>query len=379
MLEGILTPIFGDTITVAAFSIASASGDSALDYDGTGAYEGGTFLAVGMSGMAQGFNSGTYVSFGSLGMMGGGRGGAFEIEGTRPEMSSTRPEMTGTPPEMGGIPAEKQNGTREQRQDFQAPGGQSEQGASAFTIASGSSIVIKNSAGNTLYTATGMKTANSVIFADDSLVSGQEYTLYIDGGQVAAATAATGSSTVSPFRFVDVGSNRWYYNDVYKAYEKNMMKGSSSTFFNPDANITRAMLVQILYNLEGNPEVDADTAFNDVKTGTWYEDAVNWAVKEGIVFGVDDNRFGSDDILTREQMAVLLHRYAVYKNYDSSETADLSKYGDSGDISQYAQEAMKWANAAGLIVGTDKEQLLPGGKTTRAQAASILVRFNDAF
>lgn len=365
---------------------AQNSGNSALDYDGSAAYEGGTVLAVGMSGMAQGFSSGTYVSFGSMSMMGGGPGG-----------------QGGTPPQMNGgnipAPPEGTENANGQRPTGQQPGGQRPEGqqgqggpqnsgsSSTFTISAGSSIVIKDSAGNVLYTATGLRTADSVIFADDSLVSGQTYALYIDGTQVATATAVTGTGSMnqgggpagSGFPFLDVANTRWYYDAVRTVYQKEIMKGTSNTAFSPEESMTRGMLAQILYNLAGSPKTEKDAGFADVGADAWYANAVNWAVEAGIISGYGSGRFGPDDAVTREQMSALLYRYAEHKGYDTSKTTNLNGYGDGGSVSEYARTAMNWANAMGLITGTDKQLLLPLGNTTRAQAASILMRFVNAF
>lgn len=157
------------------------------------------------------------------------------------------------------------------------------------------------------------------------------------------------------------------------------MTGTSDTAFNPDGSLTRAMLAQILYNLSGSPKTDTDAGFADVSTDAWYADAVNRAAEAGIISGYSDDKFGPNDTATREQMATFLYRYAAYKGYDTDKTADLSDYEDSGTISAYAQTAVKWANASGLITGTDQQQLLPLHNTTRAQTAAILERLSSAF
>lgn len=383
---------------IEAFGAANA-GNSAFDYDGTATYEGGTLLAVGMSGMAQGFSSGTYVAFGNTSRMGGGApGGRGGMPGNANNTAAG--EEQGFSGGQGGTPSERPNagegfdnrdGTPPDRNDSATgmPQGDSQKAAdaSAFTIAKGSSIVIKDSAGNTLYTATGLRTANSVIFAEDDLVSGQTYTLYIDGTEVATATAVSGASggnqgggssdSVLPFR--DISSGSWYYSSVRTVYEEKIMTGTSDTAFNPDGSLTRAMLAQILYNLSGSPKTDTDAGFADVSTDAWYADAVNRAAEAGIISGYSDDKFGPNDTATREQMATFLYRYAAYKGYDTDKTADLSDYEDSGTISAYAQTAVKWANASGLITGTDQQQLLPLHNTTRAQTAAILERLSSAF
>jgi len=152
------------------------------------------------------------------------------------------------------------------------------------------------------------------------------------------------------------------------------MAGTSTTTFSPDMTTTRAMIVTILYRMENEPAATAST-FPDVAAGQWYSNAVAWAAANGIVSGYDNGNFGPEDIITREQMSAILFRYASVKGYDVTKTANLSAYGDGTQVSEYAQSSMQWANGAGLIIGTDTNLLLPTGSATRAQVASILMRF----
>ena len=153
-----------------------------------------------------------------------------------------------------------------------------------------------------------------------------------------------------------------------------MMSGTDTDLFSPNVTTTRGMIVTILYRLEGRPAVSA-APFRDVPASQYYASAVAWASENGIVSGYGDGIFGPEDTITREQMASILYRYANYKGYDMSGTADLSIYVDAGKISPYAMTALQWANANGLVSGTTPETLTPGGSATRAQVASILMRF----
>lgn len=182
---------------------------------------------------------------------------------------------------------------------------------------------------------------------------------------------------VSGLPFGDVKSADWFYNDVKYVYEKGMMAGTAADVFAPNATTTRAMIVTILYRLEGSPAVIGTSAFVDVPAGQWYTDAVNWAAANQIVKGTSATTFAPNDSITREQMAAILYRYAQYKGYDVTKKADLSGYSDNGQVSAYAKDALAWANAAKLINGVTNTTLAPQGNATRAQVSAILHRFCD--
>lgn len=182
---------------------------------------------------------------------------------------------------------------------------------------------------------------------------------------------------VSGLSFGDVKSADWFYNDVKYVYEKGMMAGTAADVFAPNATTTRAMIVTILYRLEGSPAVTGTSVFVDVPAGQWYTDAVNWAAANQIVKGTSATTFAPNDSITREQMAAILYRYAQYKGYDVTKKADLSGYSDNGQVSAYAKDALAWANAAKLINGVTNTTLAPQGNATRAQVSAILHRFCD--
>lgn len=175
--------------------------------------------------------------------------------------------------------------------------------------------------------------------------------------------------------FTDVASGSWYYDSVAYVYEQGLMGGTDEGRFSPDLTTSRAMIVTILYRLEGSPAVSGGASFADVTAGQWYSDGVAWASANGIVTGYSNGSFGPDDTITREQMAAILYRYARYKGYDLSAQAALDGYADAAQVSAYAADAMKWAVGSGLITGTSGTTLSPAGSATRAQAAVILARF----
>ena len=160
------------------------------------------------------------------------------------------------------------------------------------------------------------------------------------------------------------------------AVKKDLFRGTAETTFSPDVNLTRGMLVTVLYRLEGEPETEGTGSFTDVIAGSWYEKAVIWAENNGIVKGCGNSRFCPNDDISREQTALILFRYAKYKGYDTEISEIPETYTDIDQISSYAKDAVAWANAAGLILGSN-DQLMPGVTTSRAQAAAILHRFCD--
>lgn len=178
--------------------------------------------------------------------------------------------------------------------------------------------------------------------------------------------------------FWDVQADAWYYDAVRYVYQNSIMQGTGAVAFSPEDTTTRAMIVTMLYRLEGAPEAAA-SVFADVAADQWYADAVGWAAANGVVNGVSETAFAPDNPITREQMAAILYRYAAWKGYDISASQDLSAYSDAVQISAYAQTAMQWANAEGLITGSTATALNPAGNATRAEVAAILMRFMQKF
>ena len=178
--------------------------------------------------------------------------------------------------------------------------------------------------------------------------------------------------------FEDVGTDAWYSDAVAYVYRNGLMSGTSGSTFSPDAAITRAQLVTILWRMAGSPQVNGLMDFDDVSQDAYYTEAVRWAASEGIAGGYGNGLFGSDDPITREQMAAILYRFAQHMGYDVSigEDTNILSYTDAPDVSGYAVAALQWACGAGIIRGTgDGSTLTPQGGATRAQAAVILTRF----
>lgn len=174
--------------------------------------------------------------------------------------------------------------------------------------------------------------------------------------------------------FTDVSTSDWFYDDVAFVYENGLFSGTDSRSFSPNASMTRAMLVTVLYRLEGEPTVTGRSSFTDVRSGAYYEKAVIWAAANGIVTGTDSTSFSPDAKVTREQLAAILYRYAQYRKLDTDASAKLNSFTDADSVSAYASEALGWAVSESLINGASGK-LMPKGDATRAQVAAILHRF----
>lgn len=183
---------------------------------------------------------------------------------------------------------------------------------------------------------------------------------------------------LEPGSYYDVSQNAWYHDAVKYAGENNLMSGVGGGNFDPDGEANRAMITTILYRMEGTPQPAEEADFTDVAAGSYYADAVAWASSENIVSGYSQTLFAPEDRISRQQLATMLYRYAQYKGYDVSDTANLSAFDDSDSIASYAEEAVSWAVAEGLISGTDDTTLSPEGTATRAQIATILMRFCES-
>lgn len=173
--------------------------------------------------------------------------------------------------------------------------------------------------------------------------------------------------------FTDVSTSDWFYDDVAFVYKNGLFSGTDSRSFSPNASMTRAMLVTVLYRLEGEPTVTGRSSFTDVRSGAYYEKAVIWAAANGIVTGTDSTSFSPDAKVTREQLAAILYRYAQYRKLDTDASAKLNSFTDADSVSAYASEALGWAVSEGLINGASGK-LMPKGDATRAQVAAILHR-----
>lgn len=200
------------------------------------------------------------------------------------------------------------------------------------------------------------------------------YTFTMPSGQVKVEVTFV-ESQPEPLPFTDVSETDWFHDAVQYVYDNGLMDGVGDGQFAPNATTTRAQLVTILYRLAGEPAVSGELPFTDVEAGTWYTEAILWAAQNGIVDGVSATEFAPGDEITRQQLAAILYRYAGSQGYDVSASGDLSGYPDAGTIQAYAQEAMSWAVGAELLQGFEDNTLRPAGDSTRAQIATVLMRF----
>ena len=189
----------------------------------------------------------------------------------------------------------------------------------------------------------------------------------------------TGDKVVITFtkalNMMEDAQSHWAKNAIQYVCKNGLFTGTSATKFSPELPMNRAMLVTVLYRLDGQSKTASAVQFKDVAAGQWYADAVAWASENSIVSGYSANKFGPSDLVTREQIAAILYRYAKYKKYDVSKDTRLSAFEDSDKISNWAYAPMQWANAEKLINGRSASMLAPQGKATRAEVAQMLMNF----
>ena len=402
---------------------ADAMMDVAIDYDGTFTLSGGTLFGAGME---PGAGTQAYIAVGETspsggqggpGGMGGGPNGGqgmtppSDANGTtgttngNPPTPPTNADGSTTPPtdNQNGQNGQ-QSGTRPEKPSDEGgqQGGKPMNRESALGIKEGSVITVQDADGKTLYTATALGSMSSVIFSSPDIKEGETYTVLVDGTSVGTATAKLGttdtsSNTSGSFNpgqnggqqgngqqngqqgsqntvggFQDVRQNDWFASSVEYVTGKNLMNGTSTTTFSPNENMSRAMLATVLYRMSGET-AKAGSSFRDVSSSAYYAAAVNWASNKGIVNGTGANVFSPNANITREQLAAMLYRYAG----EPSVSADLSAYTDAVSISPYAEKAVEWCVAEGILSGKSATSLAPQDTATRAECAAMLQRFAD--
>ena len=347
---------------------ADAMMDAAIDYDGTFTLSGGTLFGAGME---PGAGTQAYVAVGETSPS-GGHGGMDGGQGmTRPDKTDG---STMTPPDG------QQSGTRPEKPSGDKNGwtggkGQSANRESALGIKEGSVITVQDASGKTLYTATALGSMSSVIFSSADIKEGETYTVLVDGASVGTATAKLGTSSSDGGSFApgqnqnggaqpggvsgfgDVPQTSWFADAVKYVSENKLMNGTSTTAFSPNGNMSCGMLMTVLARYAGE-STDGGTV--------WYEKGMNWAKNKGVSDGSAPNAS-----ITREQLAAMLYRYAG----EPSVSADLSAYTDAVSISPYAEKAVEWCVAKGILSGKSATRLAPQDTATRAECAAMLQRF----
>lgn len=358
---------------------ADAMMDAAIDYDGTFTLSGGTLFGAGME---PGAGTQAYVAVGQT-TSSGGHGGMGGGQGmTRPTDESGNP-MTRPDKTDGGMqtpPDGQQSGTRPEKPSGDKNGwtggkGQSANRESALGIKEGSVITVQDASGKTLYTATALGSMSSVIFSPADIKEGETYTVLVDGASVGTATAKLGTSSSDGGSFApgqnqnggaqpggvsgfgDVPQTSWFADAVKYVSENKLMNGTSTTAFSPNGNMSCGMLMTVLARYAGE-STDGGTV--------WYEKGMNWAKNKGVSDGSAPNAS-----ITREQLAAMLYRYAG----EPSVSADLSAYTDAVSISPYAEKAVEWCVAKGILSGKSATRLAPQDTATRAECAAMLQRF----
>ena len=381
---------------------ADAVMDAAIDYDGTFTLSGGTLFGAGME---PGAGTQAYIAVGETSPSGGGMGGGpngqgggqgmtppgdanGSTDGTNGNPPTPPSDANGstdgnrpTPPNFSG--STDGTGTRPEKPSDNGqggqPGGAPANRESALGIKEGSVITVQDSSGKTLYTATARGSMSSVIFSSADIKEGETYTVLVDGTSVGTAEAKLGtadsSSANSHFKpgqggqpnqngsqatvgsFKDVPQNSWFAGAVQYVTSNSLMNGTSATAFSPSATMSRGMLMTVLARYAGE----------STEGGTvWYEKGMNWAKSKGISDGSAPNRN-----ITREQLAAMLYRYAG----EPDGAADLSAYTDAGAVSSYAEKAVAWCVAKGILTGKTSSTLAPKATATRAECAAMLQRF----
>ncbi|MBQ1501296.1 MAG: S-layer homology domain-containing protein, partial [Firmicutes bacterium] len=225
-----------------------------------------------------------------------------------------------------------------------------------------SSVTVKDSRGKDVEVEKDKKDAN-------------KYTFTMPSGK-ATVTVSFFESACPSAAYKDVDTTQWYHEGVDYAVVKGLMFGTAEDTFSPNGTLSRAMLVTILYRMEGEPTVQGSSPFSDVLDRQWYTYAVMWANNNKIVEGYSSDTFGPNDNVTREQMAAIFYRYAKYKGADMSKTANIASYKDAADVSSWAVASMRWAVGVGLITGRANSMLAPQGDTSRAEAATMFMRLD---
>ena len=192
-------------------------------------------------------------------------------------------------------------------------------------------------------------------------------------GTVRFTTGHFSQYVLAHFPFTDMKDSQWYYENVVYAYTNGLMNGTQETTFSPESDITRGMVVTILWRMAGQPAA-AKHSFKDVYF-SWYDQAISWAFANNIVSGYGPDRFGPENLITREEMAKILRNYALYAGRTVDQTTEIQGFADAAGVSGWAVESMKWAVGNGIIGGTNRNTLEPMGRATRAQVAAILQRF----
>ena len=198
---------------------------------------------------------------------------------------------------------------------------------------------------------------------------------FVRDGQSSGVGDCPKDSTCPVDPFKDTANDAWWHDGIHYCVQQGLMNGVASDQFAPNGTTTRAMIVTILWRMEGSPATSYGMSFTDVPAGQWYTEAIRWAQSTGVVTGYDAQTFGPNNNVTREQLAAILYRYTAHKGGDVSQRSTLAQFTDVSQISSWALENIQWANAVGMVNGRTATTIVPKGNATRAEAASMIQRF----
>lgn len=232
------------------------------------------------------------------------------------------------------------------------------------------SVTVKDKNGNTI--AATEKDGKYSFKMPASAVS-VDVTFVKDGGSSVGDCPKDSTCPVDPFK--DTSNTAWWHDGIHYCVEQGLMNGVASDQFAPNGATTRAMIVTILWRMEGSPATSYSMSFTDVPAGQWYTEAIRWAQSTGVVTGYDAQTFGPNNNVTREQLAAILYRYTAHKGGDVSQRSTLAQFTDVSQISSWALENIQWANAVDMVNGRTDTTIVPKGNATRAEAASMIQRF----
>ena len=253
------------------------------------------------------------------------------------------------------------------------------------TLTEGSGLIWNDGVGEVSSGALVDATTGTELAAGETLTAGHRY-LAAEDTVVAVSSQAqwmaegkwlfgTEKAEISPLPFIDVPEDAWYYDDVRFVVDNGLFNGTSENEFSPGTSMWRGMVTTVLHRLAGEPEVSYSPMFSDVPDGQWYTKGTLWCAQMGIVGGIGDGLFAPDRDVDRQQLAVMLYRYAVQMGYNADEREDLSAFSDGSTVASWAQEAVSWAVRAGIINGGDGGKLYPDLGADRSQVAAMLHRF----
>ena len=209
----------------------------------------------------------------------------------------------------------------------------------------------------------------------DVRVTVGHFSNYVIAYDESRAAECPKDSTCPISKFSDAAATAWYHDGVHYVLENGLMQGVEDNLFEPYSSTTRAMMAQILFNMEGRPSTDHEPDYTDVYSGMWYTEAVRWASSEDIMEGYGGGLFGPDDEMTREQLVTIVYRYAGYKGVDVSELSDFTGYTDVNKIGGWALNGMRWAVGCGAVTGRTETTLNPQDTANRAEIATIIMRY----